>query len=87
MVLFFMGDLDLSDKEWNAAIHEILNGRRDYQSYDPDSDNPETLESIQELALGYNFNGPGGNEFILRLLEIIKAMMNGTLKPPSITAP
>ncbi len=78
--------MNKDDKEWNAAIHEILNGRRDYQSYDPDGDNPQTLESIQELALGYNFNGLAGNEFILRLLEIIKAIMEGKIKPPPITA-
>jgi hypothetical protein len=56
-------------------IAEILNGKRDYQFYEPPSpDAPDTLESVEEDARKQLFNGPGGNEMILRLIEIIKAL-------------
>ena len=57
-------------------IHEILNGPRSYCFYEPAPDSAETLESLQELAYAGLLNGPEGNEFILRLIEIIKALMN-----------
>jgi hypothetical protein len=55
-------------------VHEILNGPRDYQFYTHDPAEPDTLPAIEWSAKAFMFNGPGGNETILRLLEIIKAL-------------
>lgn len=48
----------------------ILNDPRPY-GYEPDPDNPMTLTRLKTLADGYTLNGPEGNEYVLRLLEII----------------
>jgi hypothetical protein len=55
-------------------IHEILNGIRDYQFYAPNPSEPDTLPTIERYARDGVYNGPEGNETILRLLEIIKAL-------------
>lgn len=55
-------------------INEILNGSRDYQFYEQDRNNPDTLEGVEADARKGSFNGPEGNEMILRLIEIIKAL-------------
>lgn len=54
------------------VIAECLNGPREYDHYAP-NDPPLTLEQLQEFAHGFLLNGPSGNIFVLRLLEIIKA--------------
>lgn len=58
-------------------VHEILNGTRDYQNYEPTPESPETLENIEEGAREGMFNAPAANELILRLLEIIKLLRSG----------
>lgn len=55
-------------------IDEILNGRRDYQFYEPDPKIRETLETLEAHAKRGRLNGPSGNEYVLRLIEIIRAL-------------
>jgi hypothetical protein len=54
-------------------ISEILNGPRPYDHYER-SDEPVTLESLEEAALGSRLNGPEGGIAVLRLIEIIRAL-------------
>lgn len=57
-----------------AVIAEILNGERPYDHYETQGDEPVSLQKLKEDASEHLFNGPEGNIWILRLLEIIEVM-------------
>ena len=59
----------------DEKIHDALNGNRPYQFYQPDPNEIETLQSVEKAAEEQLFNGPGGNEMIRRLCEVIKIFM------------
>lgn len=59
-------------------IHEILNGPRPYDNFEPDD--PETLDTLRALASELLFNGQEGSIWILRLIEIIEALQQGEPK-------
>lgn len=67
----------------DVDVNEILNGERTEEKHgystfrQPSPEDPATLERIEELAKERLYDGPSGNDYILRLLELVRAMNGG----------